>query len=65
MSRTFPEHSLFKNDGSGVASLCNVLVCFSMYREDIGYHQGLNYIAGVLITILDEEVKICVLCVCI
>lgn len=55
--RTFPENSLFSApNGIGQRGLFNVLNCFSMfYKGNVGYCQGMNYIAGILLTQMDEE----------
>ena len=39
----------FTKDGEVYSALQDVLVAFSIYRPEIGYCQGLNYIAGILL----------------
>lgn len=51
--RTFPENIYFdvhKNE------LFNVLVAFAHQNASVGYCQGLNYIAGLIIIITKDEV---------
>jgi hypothetical protein len=38
-------------------SLYNVLNVYTLYREDIGYCQGMNFLAAVLLFHLEEEVR--------
>lgn len=40
-------------------ALRNVLETFAHLRGDLGYEQGMNFIAGVLLLHLDEEVLSC------
>lgn len=49
LHRTFPENPRFVKDGEVYGALQDVLVAFSLYRPEIGYCQGLNYIAGILL----------------
>lgn len=52
--RTFPRHELFISR-SGQVSLFNVLKAYSNFDSEIGYCQGMNFIAGTLLMYLDEE----------
>jgi len=52
--RTFPSHAFFKNP-KGQAQLRNILMAFTVLKGDIGYCQGLNYLAGIILIHLDEE----------
>eukprot|EP00210_Caulerpa_lentillifera_P005332 g5095.t1 len=47
VSRTFPGHPVL--DESGLASLREILLAFSLHRPDIGYCQGLNFMSGFLL----------------
>lgn len=50
--RTFPENIYFdvhKNE------LFNVLVAFAHQNSDVGYCQGLNYIAGLILIVTKNE----------
>jgi len=40
---------------SGQASLRRVLKAYSLYDMDIGYCQGMNFIAGMFLTVMSEE----------
>lgn len=53
LPRTFPENPLF---GIYRRSLFNVLIAFASYDQDIGYCQGLNYIAGNIEIILADGI---------
>jgi hypothetical protein len=54
LHRTLPSHSLLKSD-SGRASLQRVLTAFAIHNPLIGYCQGLNFIAGALLTVMPTE----------
>lgn len=57
LCRSMPTHILFANmDSPGVKSLSRVLFAFGEYEHEIGYCQGLNFIAALLLTIMNEEV---------
>ncbi len=48
--RTFPTHAYFANPlGRGQLSLFNLLKAFSLLDEEVGYCQGLSFVAGVLL----------------
>ena len=46
LNRTYAEHPWFKEGDKWHVPVKNVLMAFSLYRPDIGYVQGLNYIAA-------------------
>lgn len=51
MSRTLPEHSFFvEPDGPGQQVLFAVLKCMARAHPQIGYVQGMGYIAAILMT---------------
>eukprot|EP01117_Protostelium_nocturnum_P010394 TRINITY_DN3739_c0_g1_i1.p2 TRINITY_DN3739_c0_g1~~TRINITY_DN3739_c0_g1_i1.p2 ORF type:complete len:431 (+),score=119.20 TRINITY_DN3739_c0_g1_i1:418-1710(+) len=52
--RTFPSHDFFRNQ-DGQRQLRNILMAFTTLKGDIGYCQGLNYLAGVMLIHMDEE----------
>lgn len=57
LSRTFPEQDYFK-DGKGVGqeNLFNVIKAYSLYDEEVGYCQGMQFIVGpLLLNMPDEE----------
>ena len=47
ISRTFPHHIFFsQRHGPGQRSLYNVLKAYSVYDRDVGYVQGMGFVAG-------------------
>merc|ERR1719431_2189768 len=54
VSRTFPQLCIFQTGGPYYDLLHNVLGAFVCYRPDIGYVQGMSFLAAVLILNLDE-----------
>ena len=56
LARTFPTHKDFCDlECEGIAKLRRVLVAFSWHNPVIGYCQGMNMMAALLLLILDEE----------
>ncbi|KAK8807377.1 hypothetical protein WA158_004136 [Blastocystis sp. Blastoise] len=57
INRTFPNHPFFNSEGSPIREkLYNVLYAIAVVRTDIGYCQGMNYLAGaLLLTTNDAE----------
>ncbi|PRP83341.1 drainin [Planoprotostelium fungivorum] len=53
LPRTFPALSIFQPDGPCHNQLKDVLEAYVCYRPDIGYVQGMSYIAAVLLLNLD------------
>jgi len=54
VSRTFPQLCIFQAGGPYYQLLHNVLGAYVCYRPDIGYVQGMSFIAAILILNLDE-----------
>ena len=54
VSRTFPQLCIFQQGGPYYQLLHNVLSAYVCYRPDIGYVQGMSFIAAILILNLDE-----------
>ena len=54
LDRTFPGHPLLESE-RGQAALRRILHATSVHNPDSGYCQGMNFIAGVLSFVLDEE----------
>eukprot|EP01065_Artemidia_motanka_P036128 TRINITY_DN44028_c0_g1_i1.p1 TRINITY_DN44028_c0_g1~~TRINITY_DN44028_c0_g1_i1.p1 ORF type:complete len:429 (+),score=144.15 TRINITY_DN44028_c0_g1_i1:54-1340(+) len=54
MSRTFPGNSFF-TALNGVERLERILVAYSVRNPEVGYCQGMNYIAGFLLVMVEEE----------
>lgn len=61
LSRTYPDHEYFKAGAHGQIALFNVLKAYSLYDKEIGYVQGLAFIAGALLLNMPEESAFCVL----
>jgi len=56
IQRTFPESPIFQEpDGDGQQSLSNVLNSFTVLREEVGYHQGMNFLVAILLMHMNEE----------
>ena len=54
IARTFPTLAIFNEGGPYYDLLHNLLGAYTCFRPDIGYVQGMSYIAAVLILNLDE-----------
>eukprot|EP01113_Clastostelium_recurvatum_P041754 TRINITY_DN6686_c0_g1_i2.p1 TRINITY_DN6686_c0_g1~~TRINITY_DN6686_c0_g1_i2.p1 ORF type:complete len:297 (+),score=73.68 TRINITY_DN6686_c0_g1_i2:541-1431(+) len=54
LPRTFPMLSIFQKGGPCHQNLANVLEAYACYRPDVGYVQGMSYVAAVLLLNLDE-----------
>jgi TBC1 domain family member 6 len=54
VDRTFPGHPVF-DSRAGLASLRRLLAAFAVHNPDLGYCQGLNFLAGYLLLLLSEE----------
>ncbi|KAL3795742.1 hypothetical protein HJC23_008229 [Cyclotella cryptica] len=63
LKRTFPSHCMFREDREkgetssetdGKQALRRILRAYSMYDREIGYCQGMNFIAGTLLMFLTE-----------
>jgi len=56
ISRTFPDIEAFKEPGSsGNNKLFNVLKAYSQYDQNVGYCQGINYVAAMLLLHINKE----------
>lgn len=58
LPRTFPNNIYFAEVGELQGQLFRILTAFSVYNVDIGYCQGLNYIAGEISFVLNKTFKI-------
>ena len=48
--RTFPSHSYFNSQlGAGQIALFNILKSFSLLDDEVGYCQGLSFVAGLIL----------------
>ena len=54
VTRTFPSHKLYQSC-EGVSKLRRVLRAFSVYNPEISYCQALNFLAGLLLTYMEED----------
>ncbi|GAB0090597.1 growth hormone-regulated TBC protein 1 [Sergentomyia squamirostris] len=52
LPRTFPNNIFFPDIQN---QLFNILVAYAHYNKDVGYCQGLNYIAGLLLIVTKDE----------
>lgn len=60
LGRTFPQHPYFAESlGHGQLSLFNILKAYSLYDTEVGYCQGLSFIAGILLLHVSTD-KLCV-----
>ena len=56
VDRTYPNHILFAyKDSSGQKSLRNVLTWYAALDPEIGYCQGMGFVAAMLLTYMTEE----------
>jgi hypothetical protein len=51
--RTFPRLAMFASD-DGIAALWRVLRAYALHDPVVGYCQGMNFVAGLLLLHLDE-----------
>lgn len=57
--RTLPDTKLFSADyKSGQNALFNVLKAYTTYDNNIGYVQGMNYLAALLLIEIKDEIKV-------
>ena len=54
LPRTFPELAFFHGDGPLAQSLQDVLEAYVCYRPDVGYVQGMSYLAAILLLYMDD-----------
>ena len=54
IDRTFPGHAAFETV-KGQESLRRLLSAFSLHNPEVGYCQGLNFLAGFLLLLMGEE----------
>ncbi|XP_043275362.1 growth hormone-regulated TBC protein 1-A-like isoform X2 [Venturia canescens] len=55
LPRTFPDNIFFNNTENHQHQLYNILLAFAHQNETVGYCQGLNYIAGLLLLVTKSE----------
>eukprot|EP01017_Pseudomicrothorax_dubius_P030377 TRINITY_DN378_c0_g1_i2.p1 TRINITY_DN378_c0_g1~~TRINITY_DN378_c0_g1_i2.p1 ORF type:complete len:841 (-),score=191.79 TRINITY_DN378_c0_g1_i2:81-2603(-) len=54
LPRTFPNHAIFSENSPISQNLRDVLATFAHFRPDVGYVQGMSYLAAVLLLHMDE-----------
>ncbi|KAG1665850.1 Rab GTPase-activating protein 1 [Nymphon striatum] len=60
INRTFPAHEFFReNGGLGQDSLYKISKAYSVYDEEVGYCQGLSFLAAALLLHMPEEQAFC------
>ena len=57
LTRTFPDNALFKYGGNYYNKLYHLLTAYSNYNKNIGYVQGLNFLAANIIYLFESEVE--------
>ncbi|KAI9187798.1 hypothetical protein H9P43_002189 [Blastocladiella emersonii ATCC 22665] len=63
ISRTFPQIGMFQSPGGPLSGpLSDVLEAFAVYRADMGYVQGMSYLAGMLLLNTDDYTAFATLC---
>ncbi|XP_016895278.2 TBC1 domain family member 4 isoform X2 [Cynoglossus semilaevis] len=56
LGRTFPTHQYFSVQlGAGQLSLYNLLKAYSLLDTEVGYCQGISFVAGILLLHMSEE----------
>ncbi|XP_062982088.1 TBC1 domain family member 4 isoform X2 [Elgaria multicarinata webbii] len=56
LGRTFPTHPYFSAQlGAGQLSLFNLLKAYSLLDKEVGYCQGISFVAGVMLLHMSEE----------
>ncbi|KAM7111565.1 TBC1 domain family member 4 isoform 2-T2 [Molossus nigricans] len=56
LGRTFPTHPYFSTQlGAGQLSLFNLLKAYSLLDKEVGYCQGISFVAGVLLLHMSED----------
>ncbi len=54
--RTYSEHNLFMEEPStGNNRLYNLLNAYALFDVDVGYMQGMNFIAALVLKVFDDE----------
>jgi hypothetical protein len=58
LPRTFCGHVYFRKEARGQKQLSNVLNAYSHYNEKVGYCQGMSFLVGMLLMVMEEEEKV-------
>lgn len=54
VGRTYPEHPFFRGE-EGLGKLRTVLLAYAGHNPEVGYCQSMNYVAGLLLLVLDRD----------
>eukprot|EP00051_Salpingoeca_urceolata_P002998 m.54353 g.54353 ORF g.54353 m.54353 type:complete len:395 (-) comp12455_c1_seq2:127-1311(-) len=57
LERTFPDNRRFRDPSPQgcLAKLRNVLYAYSVHNKEMGYCQGMNYVVGLMLLVLEDE----------
>jgi hypothetical protein len=55
LHRTFPDHALFESDAFGQQELERVLKAVVCHLPEVGYCQGMSFVAAVLLMFMEAE----------
>ena len=58
LTRTSPENASFKYGNKNYNKLYHILTAYSNYNKNIGYAQGLNFIAAKCIYVFENEIEV-------
>lgn len=59
LERTFPRHEMFCHGGVGQDSLRRVLRAYANVDPEVGYCQGMSFIAGLFLMYMPEDCAFC------
>ena len=62
LNRTFPKDKFFREKSEGQKQLERILIAFCRFDPEIGYVQGMNFIAGSLLYHCPEEIAFWLFC---
>jgi hypothetical protein len=62
LPRTFPTLKFFHDGGSIQADLERILCAYTIYRPEVGYVQGMSFVAAMLLLYLDDSQAFSCLC---
>lgn len=55
LRRTFTDDDEFSNDKIHYHKMMNMLLAYAKRNTSVGYCQGMNYLAGMITRVIDEE----------
>lgn len=65
IERTFPKHYLFQAQRAGQGALFNVLCAYAQYDPDVGYCQGMGFLAAMFLSYMPEPQAFWLLVACL